>query len=284
MTRSGRPPAGARGLRLAAAIAAAVALNGTPARAELPAADVYVLGELHDNAAHHLEQARLIEGIDPTAIVFEMLTPGQAARVSPVTPRDLSLGDLLGWDDAGWPDFATYLPIFRASDAPVVGAGGTDAADLSAFGLDLPLPPAQQAAREAIQAAAHCDALPPDLLPGFVARQRERDARFARATLDALDAHGAPVVLITGNGHARTDWGVPALIARAAPDVAVVSVVQAEGANAAPPGDVVLRSDPAPRADPCAAFRARMADPSAPVDPGHDAGAADRLDAPGLRP
>jgi hypothetical protein len=36
------------------------------------------------------------------------------------------------------------------------------------------------------------------------------------------------VVIITGNGHARTDWGVPALLAVAAPDVTVFALGQFE--------------------------------------------------------
>ncbi len=118
------------------------------------------------------------------------------------------------------------------------------------------LRPDEQATREALQADAHCDTLPSDLLPRFVASQREADARFAAVTLAALDTHGAPVVLIAGNGHARTDWGVPAAIARAAPEVAVVALVQSEGVPGdVPPGDIVLTSAGPARSDPCAAFR-----------------------------
>jgi hypothetical protein len=59
--------------------------------------------------------------------------------------------------------------------------------------------------------------LAPEILPGFVEAQRLRDAALAEAALAALEAHGAPVAIITGNGHARRDWGVPAVLAVAAP-------------------------------------------------------------------
>ncbi|UWQ18718.1 ChaN family lipoprotein [Jannaschia sp. M317] len=186
---------------------------------------------------------------------MEMLTQEQADRLTPDLPRDPQVLDqVLDWSDMGWPAIAIYLPIFQASDAPILGAAGAPG-DLSAFGLDQPLPPTEQATREALQAAVHCDALPLDLLPQFVARQRAVDAQFAARTLAALDRYGPPVVLIAGNGHARADWGVPAAVARVRPEVSVLSVVQGEGGSQPPGGDLVLDAPRPDRPDPCAAFR-----------------------------
>ncbi len=71
-----------------------------------------------------------------------------------------------------------------------------------------------------------------------------------------LDGVGAPVVVITGNGHARRDWGVPAIIARVRPDAVVISVGQGEDGIAPEGGFDVVFDAPAPeRDDPCAAFR-----------------------------
>lgn len=230
------------------------ALPVAAAAQSLPPADVYVLGEIHDNPEHHAVQARLVGELDPTAVVFEQLTDEQADRILPGTPRDAQVLDqILDWSDSGWPDIAMYAPIMAASDAVILGASGVPG-DLSAFELDRPLSPGEQAAREALQARAHCDALPTRILPDFVARQRATDALFAARTVAAFDAHGGPVVLITGNGHARTDWGVPAAIARVRPDLRVVSLIQGEG-GATVPGDVVTQSAAPARTDPCAAFR-----------------------------
>src|SRR6056297_678930 len=44
-------------------------------------ADIVILGEVHDNRAHHEAQAELVARIEPAAVVFEMLTPEQAATV-----------------------------------------------------------------------------------------------------------------------------------------------------------------------------------------------------------
>lgn len=233
----------------------AIAPQGHAQTADLPLADVYVLGERHDNPGHHLTQGALIAQIGPRAVVLEMLTDEQAERLGPDTPRDPQvLEALFGWSDMGWPDIAIYLPIFTATDAPILGAAGAPG-DLSAYDLNAPLPPQEQAARETLQADAHCGALPADLLPRFVARQRETDAQFADRTLAALDAFGPPVVLIAGNGHARADWGVPAAIARVRPDIRVIAVVQGEGGDTPPGGDILLDSPAPPRQDLCDAFR-----------------------------
>jgi len=241
--------------------------------ADLPPAQVVILGEVHDNPHHHANQAAAVAALSPAALVFEMLTPTQAARVTPDLRGDAAaLGAALGWAEAGWPDFALYHPIFTAAPAAAVyGAavprdaaraafeGGAAAAfgpGAPRFGLDRGLPAAEQAAREAEQMAVHCDALPADLLPGFVAAQRLRDARLAEVALDALEQTGGPVAVITGNGHARLDRGMAPLLHAAAPEVTVLSIGQFEAPPDLPvPFDLWLVTPPADRPDPCAAFR-----------------------------
>ncbi|KRS12387.1 hypothetical protein XM53_12220 [Roseovarius atlanticus] len=234
-----------------------------PALAQAPA-EIVILGEVHDNPDAHLGQAAKIAEIQPTAVVFEMLTAKEAARVD----ADRSLAED-AWTASGWTDFDLYAPIFDAlGDARIIGAAAprdsvrtvyTDGAatvfgpDAPRFGLDTPLPDDQQALREDMQFAAHCEAMPRDMMAGMVAVQRYRDAVFARAALDALDTHGAPVVVIAGNGHARTDWGIPAKIARAAPDVTThaIGFVEAETDT---PFDETRTVPPARRDDPCASL------------------------------
>jgi uncharacterized iron-regulated protein len=262
---------------LALALAAgppAVAREISPeALASLPPADIVILGEVHDNVRHHEHQAMAVAALAPTALVFEMLSPEQAARATPAARAEAaSLDAALGWTGSGWPDFALYWPLFAAApDAAIAGAAVPRAAIRQAmaegaaaafgagaerFGLLAPPDPADQAAREAEQQASHCNALPQDRLPGLVAAQRLRDAALARAALDALAAHGAPVVVIAGTGHARRDTGIPAALAVAAPDVRVLSIGQVE-ADPGPlaPFDLWIVTPPQPRPDPCAAFR-----------------------------
>lgn len=234
--------------------------------------DVVILGEVHDNPDHHAFQARAVAEIAPAALVFEMFGPDAASRVAGGVRGDsAALEDALGWAESGWPDFAMYHPIFLATDAPVYGAAlprsdvrralteGAAAVfgpGADRFGLAEPLPEADQAAREAEQMASHCDALPEDMLAGMVEAQRLRDAAFARTVIEAFEATGGPVAVITGSGHARLDQGIPAALATAAPGLRVVSVGAFEGEV---PGDTPFDyavTAPAPeREDPCAVFR-----------------------------
>jgi uncharacterized iron-regulated protein len=234
---------------------------------------VVILGEVHDNPAHHAHQTQAVDAMAPRALVFEMLTPAQAARVTPGNRADKeALEGALGWITSGWPDFAMYHPIFTAApDAVVIGGalprdqvraaftGGAAAAfgaDAAAFGLADPLAPEDQAAREALQQEAHCNALPETMLPGMVEAQRLRDAALARAVVQAMDLTGGPVAVITGTGHARKDHCIPAALAVAAPGLRVLSIGQLEsdpGPDA--PFDLWVITDPVDRPDPCLAFR-----------------------------
>ena len=232
-------------------------------------ADVVILGEVHDNPVHHENQAGFVAAIQPKAVVWEMIP--EAMAVPADMSEALSLAKALDWEARGWPDFSMYHPIFvSARNARHYGAevprdlarravregAMAVALDGAQFGLDRDLPAAEQAEREAEQMAAHCNALPEDLLPGMVQAQRLRDACLARAVLRALDDVGPPVAVITGSGHARKDWGLPSVLAIAAPSVSVLSIGQIEGEAAGDlPFDAWLTAPPPDRADPCAAFQ-----------------------------
>lgn len=260
-------------LALAGAAPSVSAAPDTAWTAPLAGHDVVLLGEIHDNPAHHTRQAEAIAALSPKAVVFEMLSPEQAALLAGGIPQDATeAAALLDWATSGWPDYAMYHPVFLASrDAAIYGAALPrdqvraavfgNAADLfgaeaAQFGLDQPLPTQEQSEREAMQMSAHCDALPADMLPGMVAAQRLRDAHFARVTLQALAETGGPVAVITGNGHARKDWGMPVYLAAAAPEARVITLGQFEDTpDPDAPFDVTLSAPPAERPDPCLAFR-----------------------------
>jgi len=240
----------------------------------LRGAEIVILGEVHDNPTHHQNQAQLIAALAPGAVAFEMLSPAQAEIVNNTDDRGDGLREALGWDDSGWPDWSLYQPLFaaladtrvygmalprqEANRAVSEGAAAVFGEGADRFGLTTPLPEAQQAEREAHQLAAHCDMLPAQLLPGMVQAQRLRDAAFSRTALQALEDTGGPVVVITGSGHARRDWGMPAVLAVAAPAVIVASLGQLEAQpEDGAPFDTWLVAEPAPREDPCAAFAAQ---------------------------
>lgn len=245
---------------------------GPEALDALPQVDVLIVGEVHDNPAHHANQARAVRAVKPTALVFEMLQPAQVAAL----PDDLSdaaaIAKATEWESRGWPDFDMYFPIFTAAGDARIYAGdvprsvirtavrdGAVAAfgDESArYGLTVPLSPDVQAAQEKALLAAHCFAMPKEALPGMVQAQRLRDAVLAQAAITALAETGGPVVVITGVEHARNDIGVPAMIRAASPAVTVLSVGQMEDVPAErPPHDLWIVTDGVKgRGDPCAAF------------------------------
>ncbi|NNU78883.1 hypothetical protein HMH01_00395 [Halovulum dunhuangense] len=181
----------------------------------------------------------------------------------------------LNWENSGWPDFDYYAPIMEAAAGAVIlgaeapraqlrtamaeGAAAAFGEGAARFGLDLALPSEEQAAQETIQAEAHCDMLPPEMLPGMVAAQRLRDALLAEAVLRAVALPGdGPVLVIAGNGHAGYDSGAPALLRLAAPELSLFVLAQLE---APPQGDLpydAVHVTGAPeRDDPCAAFAGR---------------------------
>ncbi|NNK15643.1 MAG: ChaN family lipoprotein [Sulfitobacter sp.] len=260
-------------LSLAAAHgAAALDLTGDQITLMLDA-DIVILGEIHDNAAHHAGQAELMQQINPKAVVFEMLNREMAEGVNASDRNDIAaLGAEIGWQDAGWPDIALYAPVFEAlgtaqavgamADRTTVRAAFAEGAaavfgnGADRFGLTEALPAGELDLRMQLQFEAHCEAMPLNLMGGMVEAQRLRDAAFSKAALTALDTYGAPVVVITGNGHARRDWAMPHMIALAAPDVSTYTVgfVEAPAAPDDPRFDLTIVTDPAPRQDPCAAF------------------------------
>lgn len=245
------------------------------ALAELPAtapAQIVIIGEIHDNPVHHLNQAALVARWSPAALVFEMLTPAQIAAADGINRQDQqAMESALSWDSTGWPSYQIYHPIFAASgaarlfgaavDRSAVRRAMTDGAaavfglDADRFGLEASLTQVEQNAREADQMTAHCDALPLELLPGMVEAQRLRDASFAQTALTALRETGGPVVVITGSGHADVLRGIPAALTLAAPEVSTFSIGQTEGdPEITPLFDRWIVTDTIPREDPCAAF------------------------------
>lgn len=220
--------------------------------AAVTGADFVALGEVHDNPDHHLLQARLVRAITATgrrpALAFEQLDADKQPVVDASiakAPKDAdALGKAVGWQASRWPDWKFYRPIFAAGlDAglPIVAAnlptGKT--AEIRSKGKDAleeplrvrltreePLPPAALAALRAEMAESHCGMLPESKLDPLVLVQRARDAQMALRTETAGGGRGG--VLITGKGHARTDRGVPAIVAKDEPGKKVVAVAFAE--------------------------------------------------------
>jgi uncharacterized iron-regulated protein len=263
--------------------------------AALAAADLVLLGEVHDNPDAHLIQARLLGAITATgrrpALAFEMLDEDLQPAVDASLashPRDPdALGRAVDWEHGGWYDFSMYRPIFAVGlgvGLPVVAANlpRPVAKDVTKRGREAltpaldaqlaryePLPPDVARSLRDEMRASHCDApLPEPFLDKLALAQRARDAQMANRMLAHATAGGA--VLVTGDGHARKDRGVPAVLAREAPGrtaaaVGILEVVPgkdapggygAEFGTDGPPFHYVVFIPATEREDPCAEFRA----------------------------
>jgi uncharacterized iron-regulated protein len=270
--------------------------EGTLAAA-VSSADYVFLGETHDNPDHHLLQARLLRAITASgrrpAIGFEMLDadvqPAVDASLAAAPTDPDALGSAVRWDRTGWPEFRLYRPIFAAAleaRLPVVATNlsraqlrevhKTGRAALSEgvrvrLDREEPVPEATLKALRAEMAESHCGSLPESMVDPLVLAQRARNAEMAERLEAAAGDRGG--VLVTGSGHARTDRGVPAVVARDVPGKRVVSVAFVEvraGVTdpatykpddddpARAPFDFLVFTPGAKREDPCEAFRAHM--------------------------
>ncbi len=257
-----------------------------------------LLGEIHDNPDHHRIQADIIGGLaklgHKSSVVFEMIPQKYAdtlAAFEASENKDLeALADSLKWSERGWPDFSIYRPIFEAAldddlpiragdlDNSVIGAIARDGVsalsseDVERLGLDAPLSAAETKDLSNQIREAHCGLMPEGAIVPMGLVQRARDGELADALIKASKATGS-AILVSGSGHARTDRGVPAVLAKRDPSGKSVAVQMVEVAqNEDRPGDYGLSAGaPAPYdftiftprndvSDHCAALRASMGD------------------------
>ncbi|MCB1510381.1 MAG: ChaN family lipoprotein [Hyphomicrobiaceae bacterium] len=277
-------------------------------QADYVSADILVLGEVHDNWLHHALRAVMIERFAKAkqgraAVVMEHIRASKArvlaeyqAAIDRTQPRywkaaAAELGQALNWEKSGWkpwPMFARMaeaafkagLPIYAGDPTRVEiravarkGVAALSEARRKSLGLDHPLSARVQDALLTQLEASHCNLLPKSAFGTMADAQRLRDAVLAASTVSAARKHGA-AILLTGNGHARTDRGAPSYMRKLAPDLKIVSVVFVEAAgqsNKNPPVDRLPRSpDGRPaadalvltgqvqRPDPCVAMRRRF--------------------------
>jgi len=216
-------------------------------RTALGDAKFVVLGEKHDNPRHHVIQAELVEYLGRSggleAVAFEMLPRDTQLDVTAHVQgggNAAGLAEAVGWGELGWGPWTWYGPIADAAlrhDATLVAAdisredaraiyrNGLDALDaefVARTGLDQPLAAADREARIQAMVEAHCGHDLGGMADAMVKVQRARDAmladRLARLTDDGRG------VLITGNGHAVTDTGAPAVLERLRPEATTLSL------------------------------------------------------------
>jgi uncharacterized iron-regulated protein len=243
-----------------------------------------LLGEIHDNPDQHRIQARFVDllaaGPRPPAVVFEMLDHARQPEIDAFLAEGLRDPDAFAarvrWQESGWPPFALYRPLFEAtlrSGLPILAAGlprgrtsdPTGPETDPRFGLAVPLPPEEQAARIEQMFASHCELIPRDQLGPMLAMQRARDARLAEAVLRGEALAGA-AVLVAGGGHVKPG-GVPSLLERVGiprPEILSIGLLEVAPEHTrvedtdADRFDVAIFTPAAGREDPCERLRRRL--------------------------
>ncbi len=253
----------------------------------------------------------------PPAAVFEHATTDRQPHFSALTVRNTALAtkngsrpvDQIGeffkasdWKSRGWPSSELFTPLVSAvlnaqmplfaGDVPhqrmmrVARGSSTrqsaaiSQAEIEHLKLDKSLGTANNSAALTEIAEAHCGVLPELMLGPMAYAQRLRDATLADVMLNAVTKHGA-AVLFAGNGHVRTDRGVPWYL-RARTKQPVLSVMfkerpsnlkgehspnpdhqagnaeppmASEQAESTPTADYIIWTAPHTRPDPCRKLR-----------------------------
>jgi len=264
-----------------------------------------LLGEVHDNPTHHRLRAMLIkqqimnaDELDlRAAAVFEHLRVDQQAGIDAFYDRRgrsralLMSSELLtevGWDTSGWPDAHMFVPLFdaplwakmtiRPGDPPREaikavarqGASALPAAEVERLGLAAPFPGELQDGLLSELEASHCGLMPKSAFGNMAFAQRYRDAHLADAMISSAATYGA-AILLAGNGHVRSDRGVPYYLRQRAPskERLVVLLIEVEDGkdlagtydwrdgDGKPLADYIVFTPRAERKDPCAKMRER---------------------------
>ena len=183
---------------------------------------VVLLGEVHDNAAQHALrvaafEALLLRGARP-ALAMEQFDRHQQSLIdrllaqTPAPDADalISAAGGAGWH---WPHYRPFIELALKYRLPILAAnvGRDDARRVmreglaaTGFNADVPGPLLAQQA-QGIE-ASHCGMLDAATAGRMALAQVARDQFMARV-LQENAARG--VVLLAGNGHVRTDIGVP---------------------------------------------------------------------------
>ena len=163
----------------------------------LQGARYVLLGEVHDNGAHHRMRRDLIaalirDGRRPAIAMEQFDREQQPAmdRAIADAPRDAErLRVASGFNDQGWnwPDYAPIVSLALDAGLPLLAANlsrdqafrvatsnaatvlGTQTAET--LGLNKPLPPPAQRKLERVIDDGHCGKAPAKILPGMIAAQ-----------------------------------------------------------------------------------------------------------------
>ncbi|MDD1013423.1 ChaN family lipoprotein [Pseudomonas rubra] len=200
---------------------------------ELAPARTVMVGELHDNVAHHLiEQwlaSQLAKRRPQGAVVLEMLDSDQQRPVTDVQAwlgqgnqvRSQRLQQIIHWDPRwSWEQYGTLMQALMPAQAALL-AGNLSAAErkrMMAAPVDNPdrlFPSPAIAARQRQHISdMHCGQIDSARMSAMLAIQHARDLRMAQV----LDDAKAPGLLFAGVLHTLKSLGAPQYLAQGAHD------------------------------------------------------------------
>lgn len=251
-------------------------------------ADVLLLGEIHDNPAHHVYQqkllkARIASGSRPALMMEQLNAEDQPALDHALAGNDSeevlnSITKLIKFSD--WQIYQPFLTIAVSNKLPVIAANvsnqqlqpviwrgyaAIDAGELKRLMVEEVWSESRQNYLVKNMGGAHCGKLRDELRTGLTRSQRLRDALMVDTAVSSISRG---VVAIVGSSHARRDIGLPLYFAARDPKARIVSVAfvevspgvtdprkyEADSATGDAPYDVIWFTPRMERADPCADF------------------------------
>lgn len=272
------------GIGVLAGCASPAPLDSERLAAELGRRPVVLLGEVHDNVVQHRMRAdavrRLLESGARPAIAFEQFDRDRQADIERARREAPAAGTSLadhviaagraprdGWD---WTQYRPFVELALQYDLPIVAANlsRASAARVSREGAAAVFSEGERRelaldrfddllpAQEKIVQAGHCNLLPLSALPGLARAQVARDAVLAQSLRPYL-ARG--VILLTGNGHARRDIGVPRhLPEQDRPRAWSIGLLEEGASDGFSRFDVAFLTPPQERPDPCEGLRRKQ--------------------------
>lgn len=193
-----------------------------------------LLGEKHDNPDHHRIRAELIREIlqsEPVVAVLEHIDKVYDQQDLKGVSID-EFPDAIEWNKSGWPDWSIYRPLFEELINPRVSIvpgglklrGGLNehAGLIKQYQLDQAHPPVLASKRRNELRTSHCNLMPENSIDKLLVFQQLRDVIMAQSLVYAEGE--SKRLLLAGNGHVRTDWGVPYFIKTLKSEEQIVSV------------------------------------------------------------
>lgn len=252
---------------LLAAVLLVGCAGAPPAQGLILQKPVVLLGEVHDNAAQHALRLRAFEALLASgarpALALEQFDRNRQAAIDqararrPAPDADALIAAAEGAKGWHWPYYRPFIALALQYGLPIVAANvsGGEARlvmreGLAATGFEAQVPDALLQAHIRDILDSHCGLLNAQSAGRMALAQVARDQFMAQV----LQAHAdRGVVLLAGNGHVRTDVGVPRWL-DAATRQRSESIGLLEAGDTDTAYDRWVFTPAQPRPDPCAAM------------------------------